>query len=89
MVSHFRMPLGHWTRETGFWDRFAPLFRVLGVSRSAVSLRVLVPPMSAHSAVRLKFESSCRSFPYVFGGFWNKFKRLIKCKFSLLIIILA
>ena len=46
MVSHFRMPLGHWTRETvpNFWDRFAPLFRVLGVSRSAVSLRVLVTP---------------------------------------------
>jgi hypothetical protein len=47
MVSHFRMPLGHWTRETvpNFWDRFAPLFRVLGVSRSAVSLRVLVTPL--------------------------------------------
>ena len=47
MVSHFRMPLGHWTRETvpNFWDRLAPLFRVLGVSRSAVSLRVLVTPV--------------------------------------------
>jgi hypothetical protein len=45
MVSHFRMPLGHWTRETvpKFGDRFA-LFRVLGVSRSTVSLRVLVTP---------------------------------------------
>jgi hypothetical protein len=46
MVSHFRMPLSHWAHETvpNFWDRFAPLFRVLGVSRSAVSLRVLVTP---------------------------------------------
>ena len=55
MVSHFRMPLGHWTRETvpNFWDRFAPLFRVLGVSRSAVSLRVLVTPDFARYGRRL------------------------------------